>query len=49
MLLRPYGFKKRFRGIKLNKIETSEQLGDIFTKGLPQATFEYLRAKIVGW
>ena len=37
------------RGIKLHKIETSEQLGDIFTKGLPQATFEYLRAKIIGW
>ena len=37
------------RGIKLKKIETSEQLGDIFTKGLTQATFEYLRAKIVGW
>ena len=37
------------RGINLKKIETSEQLGDIFTKGLPQATFEYLRAKIVGW
>ncbi len=37
------------RGIKLNKIETSEQLGDIFTKGLTQATFEYLQAKIVGW
>jgi hypothetical protein len=32
----------------LKKIETSEQLGDIFTKGLTQATFEYLRAKIVG-
>ena len=25
-------------GIKLNKIETSEQLGDIFTKGITQAT-----------
>ena len=37
------------RGIKLKKIETSEQLGDIFTKGLTQATFEYLQAKIVGW
>jgi hypothetical protein len=37
------------RGIKLKKIETSEQLGDIFTKGLPQAMFEYLRAKIIGW
>ncbi len=37
------------RGIKLLKIETSEQLGDILTKGLPQATFEYLRSKIIGW
>ena len=37
------------RGIKLTKIETSEKLGDIFTKGLTQATFEYLQAKIVGW
>ena len=37
------------RGIKLKKIETSEQLGDIFTKGLPQATFEYLQSKIFGW
>jgi hypothetical protein len=36
-------------GNKLKKIEPSEQLGDIFTKGLTQATFEYLRAKIVGW
>ncbi len=37
------------REIKLKKIETSEQLGDVFTKGLTQTTFEYLRAKIVGW
>ena len=37
------------RGIKLLKIETMEQLGDIFTKGLPRATFEYLRKKIMGW
>ena len=29
--------------------EISEQLGDIFTKGLPQATFEYLRSKIIRW
>jgi hypothetical protein len=35
------------QGIKLKKIETSEKLGDIFTKGLTQATFEYLRVKIV--
>jgi hypothetical protein len=37
------------RGIKLLKIATTEQLGDIFTKGLSQPTFEYLRSKIVGW
>ncbi len=28
--------------IKLLKIETSEQLGDMFTKGLAKPTFEYL-------
>ena len=37
------------RGIKLLKIETVEQLGDMFTKGLPRPTFEYLHAKIMGW
>ncbi len=36
-------------GIKLLKIDTSEQLGNIFTKGLAQPTFEYLRSKIIGW
>ena len=36
-------------GIKVIKVETKEQLGDIFTKCLPQATFEYLRKKIMGW
>ena len=30
------------RGIKLIKIDSVEQLGDIFTKGLPGAIFEYL-------
>ncbi len=30
------------RGIKLLKIETSEQLGDMFTKGLAKPMFEYL-------
>jgi hypothetical protein len=29
-------------GIKLLKIDTTEQLEDIFTKGLSQPTFEYL-------
>lgn len=37
------------RGIKLVKIDTIEQLGDVFTKGLPRATFEYLRKKMMGW
>ena len=36
-------------GIKLLKIDTTEQLRDIFTKGLSQPTFEYLRSKIIGW
>ena len=37
------------RGIKLLKIETLEQLGDMFTKGLSRPTFEHRRAKIMGW
>jgi hypothetical protein len=37
------------RKIKLFKIDTVEQLGDMFTKGLPKVTFEYLRKKIMGW
>ena len=37
------------RGIKLVKIDTIEQLGDIFTKSLPKATFEYLRKKLMEW
>ena len=37
------------RGIKLLKIDTNEQLGDIFTKGLHRPQFEYLREKLMGW
>lgn len=37
------------RGIQVLKIATTEQLGDICTKCLPQATFEYLRKKLMGW
>jgi len=37
------------REIRLFKIDTVEQLGDMFTKGLPRATFEYLRHKLLGW
>jgi hypothetical protein len=31
------------------KIDTVDQLGDIFNKGLPRATFEYLRNAMMGW
>ncbi len=37
------------RGIKLLKIVTVEQLGDIFTKGLARPVFEYLRKRLMGW
>ena len=37
------------RGVSLLKIDTVEQLGDLLTKGVPKATFEYLRSKIMGW
>ncbi len=36
-------------GVKLLKIETLEQLGDLLTKGLARATFEYLQKKMMGW
>jgi hypothetical protein len=35
--------------IKLLKIDNMEQLGDLFTKGLPRSTFEYSRGKLMGW
>ena len=37
------------RAISLLKIDTAEQLGDIFTKGLARPIFEHLRKKIMGW
>ena len=37
------------RGIFLVKIDTFEQLGDMFTKGLGKVPFEYLHKKIMGW
>ena len=36
------------RGTKLFNIDTVEQLGDIFTKGLPRATLEYIQNKVMG-
>ena len=37
------------QSIKLFKIDTVEQLRDLFTKGLPKVTYEYLRKKLMGW
>ena len=37
------------RNIVLLKITTNYHMGDLFTKGLPRATFEYLRNKVMGW
>ena len=34
------------KNIKLEYIETKEQVADIFTKPLPSETFEYLREKL---
>ncbi len=36
------------RCIKLLKIDSVKQFGDIFTKGLGQITFEYLHKKLIG-
>jgi hypothetical protein len=35
--------------IQLVKITTKDQLGDIFTKRLDKATFEYLQKMLMGW
>ena len=35
--------------IELTKIDTANQLGDIFTKGLTRVTFERLRCLLMGW
>ena len=37
------------KNIKLVKIDTKHQLGDIFTKGLTQVPFEHLRCLLMGW
>ena len=31
------------------KIESAEQLGNIFTKGLGRVAFKHLRKKLMGW
>ena len=35
--------------ISLVKIDTKNQLGDLFTKGLPPASFVHLRSLLMGW
>ena len=35
--------------IVVEKIDTKDQLADMFTKPLPQETFEFLRRKLMGW
>ena len=35
--------------IALLKIATVQQVGYLFTKGLPRATFKYLQNKVMGW
>jgi hypothetical protein len=37
------------QGDKLLKIETVQQLCDMFTKGLARPTFEYLTKKVIWW
>ena len=35
--------------VKIVKVDTKEQIADIFTKGLPRETFEHLRRLLQGW
>ena len=35
--------------VSINAIDTSEQIADIFTKGLPSISFDYLQYKLLGW
>lgn len=35
--------------VSINAIDTTEQIADIFTKGLPTISFDYLRYKLLGW
>ncbi len=37
------------KSIKVKKIDTKEQLADIFTKPIEKHQFEYLRNKLMGW
>ena len=35
--------------MKVEKVDTTDQLADLFTKPLPRETFEFLRKKLMGW
>ena len=35
--------------IQVLKIESKQQLADIFTKGLAKSPFEYIRELLMGW
>eukprot|EP00804_Cyclotella_cryptica_P013423 CCRYP_005165-RA/>CCRYP_005165-RA protein AED:0.47 eAED:0.47 QI:0/-1/0/1/-1/0/1/0/80 len=37
------------RRVRLLKIESRNQLGDLFTKGLPAPAFSHLRSLLMGW
>jgi hypothetical protein len=37
------------KDIQVKRIDTKEQLADIFTKPLPEEPFQRLRKKILGW
>ncbi|KAL3782482.1 hypothetical protein ACHAWO_005229 [Cyclotella atomus] len=41
--------KDKANRVELVKIDTKNQLGDIFTKGLTKDSFEYLRRLLMGW
>lgn len=41
--------KDKANKVELVKIDTKNQLGDIFTKGLTKDSFEYLRRLLMGW
>jgi len=35
--------------VRVQKVDTTEQLVDVFTKGLAQHQFEKLVARLMGW
>ena len=49
--LKYHHFREHVRNgkVRINAIDTKEQIADIFTKGLPKDAFVYLRYKLCGW